>query len=757
MKNPLFKRLPRELAGEIGKYLVIFVFMAATIGLVSGFLVADNSMIETYDDSFDRFNIEDGKFELYNQLTPDEIEKLKESQKISIYENYYIEKNYTNYKEKITTVRIFKDRKEVNKTDLLKGDLPSGKDEIALDRLFARNNKIEIGDVIKVEDTNLKVTGFVALSDYSTLFNNNNDIMFDSVMFGVGIMSDEGYEQFGDGIIHYNYAWKYNEEVSKDNEIKKSDEILKALYEITVISENTISDFVPRSSNQAIQFAGEDMGGDRSIMIVLLYILIAIMSFVFAVTTNNTIAKEASVIGTLRASGYSRGEILSHYISLPVLVTLIAALVGNILGYTYFKDVCVDLYYNSYSLPSYKTLWNFEAFVLTTVIPLVIMLVINIFVLSSKLRLSPLRFLRHDLSKSKRNKGIKLPNFKFLRRFGLRVIIQNMSSYFTLFVGILFANLLLIFGEMLPPLLENYSKESVEHMICDYQYVLKTPEETDTEGVEKYSLTTLLMSTKLYGDEDVTIYGVENDSKYVDIDIEPGYVYISNTMADKYGLKKKDTFTLKNDYDDKKYEFKVGGIYNYPAAISLFMSHEDYVTTFGKESDYFNGYFSDIEIEDISEGNIVSVIKEEDLTKVTRQLKISMGGMMKMVNIFAMIMFALLIYLLTKLIIEKNSNSISMIKILGYNNREIAGIYLISTSIVVIISYIISLGIDTLFLKLIYKYIMAEMSGWMIFYLETSLYFEMFAYGIGVYLVVLLFQLQKIKRIPMTDALKNVE
>ena len=40
------------------------------------------------------------------------------------------------------------------------------------------------------------------------------------------------------------------------------------------------------------------MGSDRSMMVVLLYILIAIMAFVFAVTTNNTIVKEAAVIGT---------------------------------------------------------------------------------------------------------------------------------------------------------------------------------------------------------------------------------------------------------------------------------------------------------------------------------------------------------------------------------------------------------------------------------------------------------------------------
>ena len=38
MRNPLNKRLPRELKHDFGKYLVIFLFMVMMISLVSGFL-----------------------------------------------------------------------------------------------------------------------------------------------------------------------------------------------------------------------------------------------------------------------------------------------------------------------------------------------------------------------------------------------------------------------------------------------------------------------------------------------------------------------------------------------------------------------------------------------------------------------------------------------------------------------------------------------------------------------------------------------
>ena len=104
------------------------------------------------------------------------------------------------------------------------------------------------------------------------------------------------------------------------------------------------------------------MGSDTVMVETMLYILIVIMGFIFAITINNTIVKEAGTIGTLRASGYTRGEMLRHYISLPIIVTLVAALIGNILGYTVFKDVAADMYYGSYSLTTYVTRWNADAF-----------------------------------------------------------------------------------------------------------------------------------------------------------------------------------------------------------------------------------------------------------------------------------------------------------------------------------------------------------------------------------------------------------
>lgn len=45
------------------------------------------------------------------------------------------------------------------------------------------------------------------------------------------------------------------------------------------------------------------------------------------------------------------------------------------------------MYYGSYSLPTYVTIWNAEAFVETTVVPVLLMMVVNYLVLRRKLGL----------------------------------------------------------------------------------------------------------------------------------------------------------------------------------------------------------------------------------------------------------------------------------------------------------------------------------------------------------------------------------
>lgn len=760
MKNPLIKRLPREFAGEIAKYIVIFIFMTAVIGLISGFLIADGSMLDTYNKSFDKYNIENGNFELYPKADDKLIDRLEE-ENVTIYENFYKEETVkVHNNEKLSeddqsVMRFYINRKDIDKVDVMEGRLAEDINEIAIDRMYAVNNNIKVGDTINAGGRILKVTGYVALSDYSCLFSDNSDTMFDSVKFGVGVVSESCFEAYDDTHIHYVYSWKYDNEPADDIEEKEmADDFMK------VISNNAIlTNYIPGYLNQAIHFTGDDIGSDRAMMIVLLYVVIVIMAFVFAVTTNNTIFKEANVIGTLRASGYTRGELLAHYILLPIIVTIIGALVGNILGYTVFKNIFVNAYYESYSLTTYTTLWNAKAFLLTTIVPFVIMVVINVLIIGYRLRLSPLKFLRKDLAVRKKKKALRLPGFKFFNRFRLRIIIQNMPNYITLFIGILFANILLIFGLMMSPLLAHYQNEIQDKLIAQHQYVLKVPVEVDNDEAEKYCAKTLSTIDGRLKSEDVLIYGAANNSRYIDInsnELKPGEVYVSNGYAEKFRINKGDKITLKEKYEDKEYTFTVKGMYDYPSSFAIFMSDDYFKDIFDKAEDYYSGYLSSEKL-DIDEKYVATEITLDDLTKVSRQLDRSMGTSFELVKIFAVVLFAVLMFLLTKLIVEKNSTSISMVKILGYSNREISRLYVTSTTIVVVISVIINIMLSVVIMNWLFRVFMEQMSGWISCYYAPYVFVLMFVLNVGVYALISVFMMYKIKKIPMDEALKNVE
>lgn len=760
MGNPLNKRFLRELKGELAKYIVIFVFMTAVIGLISGFLIADGSMYDTYNKSFEKYNIEDGNFELYSKADESVIDKL-EKENVTIYENFYKEEivvrhnNIKNDEDSQSTLRFYVNREEVDKVDLMEGSLPEDINEIAIDRMYAENNDIKVQDTITVGSRILKVTGLVALSDYSSLFSDNSDTMFDSLKFGVGVVSQKCFDAYDDTHIHYVYSWLYDNKPEDDKEAKlMADDFVK-----TISANAILVNYIPQYINQAIHFTGDDIGSDRSMMIVLLYVLIVIMAFVFAVTTNNTIVKEANVIGTLRASGYTRGELLRHYILLPIIVTIFGALVGNILGYTVFKDIFVATYYGSYSLPTYHTLWNADAFLLTTVVPVIIMLVINIVIIGCRLKLSPLKFLRRDLSGKQKKKAMRLPAFGFFNRFRLRIIIQNMPNYITLFIGILFANVLLLFGIMLGPMLTHYQNEITDKLIAKHQYVLKTLVDVDDNAAEKYCVKTLATIEGRLKSEDVLVYGVKDNSIYADINtasLKDNEVYITNGYADKFRIKKGDKITLKEKYDDNEYEFTVKDMYDYPSSFAIFMSDAAFKNVFDKSEDYYSGYFSD-NILDIDEKYVATQITLDDLTKVSRQLDRSMGETFNLVKIFAVVLFAVLMFLLTKLIVEKNTTSISMVKILGYSNREISRLYVTSTTIVVVLSVALSIGLSVIIMNYLFRVFMEEMSGWISCYYAPHIFPVMFILNITVYAVISFFMMAKIKKIPMDEALKTVE
>jgi len=67
MRDPLRRRLPRELKKDLPRHLVTFLFFTLLIAAASGYFISGDSLKANYDESFEKYNIEDGNFELYEK------------------------------------------------------------------------------------------------------------------------------------------------------------------------------------------------------------------------------------------------------------------------------------------------------------------------------------------------------------------------------------------------------------------------------------------------------------------------------------------------------------------------------------------------------------------------------------------------------------------------------------------------------------------------------------------------------------------
>ena len=133
----------------------------------------------------------------------------------------------------------------------MKGKMPKKSGEIAVDRMYADNNELKVGDTVKSRKKTFRITGLVALPYTCALFQIINDTMFDAVKFGVAIVTDKDFEALNQVKVQYNYAWIYDKNLQQRK--RKEDGRRSDGRHADVV---TIESFVPQYQNQSIHFTG---------------------------------------------------------------------------------------------------------------------------------------------------------------------------------------------------------------------------------------------------------------------------------------------------------------------------------------------------------------------------------------------------------------------------------------------------------------------------------------------------------------------
>lgn len=770
MASPLRKRFPRELKNNLGKYLGIFLLMSVTIALTSGFLLAAHSIGVIIDDMPEQYSIEDARFTTAFEATDEQLDAADDAASdagtggTDIVRNWSFDADFNHAQGddgRDRTLRVYQHRTQVDLAAYAEGRVPEAADEVAIDRVFATNNGITVGEEVELFGQHFTVCGIMTTSDNQALFQNNSDFTVNTLTFGVAEVSESGFAAL-EATGHqpaYTYSVRF---VDRDLTVAERTDAEKDMMRALSTAGATVDDLTDSSANQGIGYAADDVSDDSTMWSVLLYMIIVIMAFVFVVLTSGTIEEESAIIGTLLASGYRRRELVTHYLALPAAVGIAAAVVGNVAGYTLMSEPMRNLYYGSYSLPPYYATWSWGVFAQTTVLPAATLVGITLLGLLRKMGHTPLEFLRHETSKGGVKRGFALPErLSFIARFRMRVFLRNLGNFATLFVGIGFASMLLLFSLAILPTMTHYAENLHNNVVAEHMYTLKAPLEVEGTQAEKYAVYSLEYDRgEGSGTETITVYGVPEDSRYWDdLAVGDGHVVFGNGLIDKFRFADGQTVSLYDKYEDETREIAYeGGAYTWgtKSDMAVYMSLDDFNRFFGNDAGYFNGYASDQAL-DLDARYLTSDLTPESMDAIGEQFVGMMDDMIGMLVGLSVFIFLVFMYLLTKSVIDRSARAISYMKVFGYRDSEISRLYVRSITLTVAVSLVVCQPLIIGGLTLLFRAMLLAYNGNIEIYVPMAAIAEVIAIGFATYLAVALLHIRRIKRVPLALALKVQE
>lgn len=781
MQKVLRKRIWRDFKSNLPRYLALSLLIILAMYLVVSLVGAAETIIRGSENADSRQCVEDGDFSLFVPMKDEEMEDL-EADGVTIEPQFYMDYEI----DEDHTIRIFANRDEVNRIDLVKGTLAEKGNELVVERQFAEKNDISAGDVITFGGREFTVTGIGTTPDYDNVLKSLGDTGCDCLHFGTGFVAADVYdtlraEEKSIKSEEYYYAYRLNGAMTDDElkdrleeleftsgdvedpffqeywdrtmgkkddltdgiqelldgakELKElkafedgiieytdgtkeaedgSNELLDGIQELKDETDDMIDDifsedaqnlmtFVKAGDNARIQAASGDQELYRSVGTIAGAILLILISYVLSVFVVHSIDQESAVIGALYALWVKRKNLMAHYVTLPTVITFVSGLIGTLLGYSSLGvPIQMQDCYNYYSLPDLDVIYMPYLFIYGIVVPPVISIIVNSLVIRKRLSKPVLTMIRNE-QKVGNGKDIKLGNMSFMNLFKIRQMLRESRTGFTVVFGMFVSLLLAMMSLEIYTYCANVNRDYVNDTKYEYMYTYKYPtEEVPEGGYEAYAKT---LKKKIYGyNFDITVMGLTENNPFFDVDLSDSSskVAISSSIAYKYGLDVGDTLTLKDDEADKIYAFEIASVAQYAPSFMVFMPYDKALELFDEPEDYFNVVFSDHAL-DVETGRLYATTTKTDVKKAAGIFSDIMQGMILTIGGVSVLIFIVVMYLMMKVMIDRSSFNIALIKIFGYRNKEVKKMYLDGNFYIITIGALISIPLTKWIMDVAYE------------------------------------------------------
>ncbi|APM39629.1 ABC transporter permease [Clostridium kluyveri] len=732
----LNKRILREFKDNIVKYIGMMLLVLISSMAIVGFANSSDCIIESGREAASKNNIEDGNFEVKSQLNNGILEKIRKLG-VTVDENFYVDYKINDNQK----IRLFKERKNINKVSMVEGENSRQNGRVIIDTHFGEENNYTLGSSLEIGNKKYIIEGYAAAPDYTLVIEKLGDVVANSKNFGIGFLTSKDFIELKDK--KYSYTFKLN-----GISYHKVKNILQR--------DGKLISFINSTDNPRINGYMHDSQRNKNIAVMFGFILFIMIAFMISMSIINNIDKESPTIGALYALGYIKKELLRHFMILPIIIVSLGAIAGTCIGFIIEASFSQTIT-TYYSLPVIRRVYPPYLFFTGIVVPVIIVIIVNYKTLSERLKSSPLQLLRREKKQNKLN-TIKIKKFKFITKFRLREFLREIKGNIILFCGMSIATFLLVFGIGINTGISTYVKNIENESKFEYTYILKLPIEiTENKRTEKTTFKNLSIYYKILSqDMDIVLQGIKEDTNFYDFKIkddDPG-LYISESIGKKFGLQVGDFINLKDTTETKIYNLKVKGTVKYSSGLYVFMNQKQLNSLINESKYYFNGYISKDKL-NINEDYIYSFTTNKNVIKSAKSMTSIMLPMIVIIIVISTMLFVISLYLLLKLMIDKSTLSISLVKIFGFNKKEIDKLYLSTSLYTVIFTSIVAVPLSYIALKAIYPSLIANMQSYLQIGLTIKDYCFIAVVILGSYFTSITLLKKYINKISLSEALMN--
>ena len=527
---------------------------------------------------------------------------------------------------------------------------------------------------------------------------------------------DEGAAEISENEDKIKEAWEDYEEGKKEAEKEIADaekEIADAEKEISEIEDpkwfvydrTTLPEYTGFGDNAA------RVGAIGKVFPVIFFLVAAMISLT---SMTRMVEEQRTIIGTLKALGYSGFAIASKYLGYALLATVGGSILGVLIGEKVIPWVIVFAYSIIYpNLPAILTPYEIKFAVMASVAAVGCITAATLFSCYSALRSEPAVLMRPPAPK--RGKRVLLERIGFIWKrlnFSWKSTVRNLFRYKKRFImtvfGISGCMALLLVGFGLKDSIFEISAlqykdiQVYDGMIYKQDDLSEEDEENltayleDNAEVERFMNVSMTSVTLKSGKKERVAYQMvfstldnieqyvhfqnrETDEKY---ELTDNGVIISEKTAKLLNVQVGDTIEIKDEENSNK-EVVVENITENYMSHYMYMTKDYYKKVYGEAAEYNSILFAtDDEYEAKQIENVGSdILKQEEVLSVTymHDIQKQLDNMLGSLNlvIFVLIISAgmlafVVLYNLNTVNITERKRELATLKVLGFYDPEVA-------------------------------------------------------------------------------------